>query len=400
MVQEYEMNEGNHININNIKIKAKINELNKILTECVSKKYIASNKECTLFLMKYEKLYVYVDKYVNKLKSRILSHQQTEGINYRNNRIMISKENVNVLVETHNDFIRDYLELFTYKNNRNKFSGRNDSVSRGCILIKLENISFVKWFYGDNKTNLIVDLMEKQMMAASNNYSILNRCKYKIRIYHGIKDDEYIILVSPTITFQEFKCFCLHLGKIRFNVPKSWKPISFSPQNKLFCEQNHDFMDINDEFYGISPSKEIEGISGRNRNKNHGNKKRKGRKKYDIQKSKSFASFFRRNKSKSKVKDNDDAASIVSMNDYGENNDENMDNNNINIKYKEYMKQCKELKEVFVTVCGAFSDKIDCEYYEKCELLQRKLCNKLRPKDKDESRPLQVSNQIFMIDQF
>ena len=50
MVQEFEMNEGSHVYLGNdidskIKIKSKIDDLNQMLSECVTKKYLCQNAE-------------------------------------------------------------------------------------------------------------------------------------------------------------------------------------------------------------------------------------------------------------------------------------------------------------------------------------------------------------------
>lgn len=398
------MNHGNHINKNDEKIRLKIDELNNILTECVSKKYICSDNKCVLFINKYDKIYNYIDHYINQLKSKILSHQDNEGTKNKN-LVMVATKSVNILIETQDDFIRDYV-YFTNDKPKN--------AARGCILINLENINFVRLFYGNDNADFIIDLMERKLIAICNDNSIYNRCKYKIRVYaknynqYGRK--EYIILVTSRINLQEFESFCTGLSQIRYNIPKVWKPISFTNQDnvkkygKLLIE-NEETMD---DIYGISPSKGIEGNCKNNQEaKKSDNKTNKKGKRMSIVNSLSrlikYKSVSKSNdECKNEIQnivayDNDDAASISIE---SEPNDENVNiinhSNNLNHNdgKKGYTKKCEQLKTVFTTACGIFNDgsNNNIEYFEKCEMLQKRLKKRL-PRDCGKG-PSQLSNLL------
>eukprot|EP01083_Nonionella_stella_P015251 42670_1 len=381
IVQEYEMNKGGHLKEGNkTEIKSKIDALNMILTECVSKKYLCDNKHCASFLRKYERLYEYMNHYVQQLQNKMMSH---EG---RNQLIENVKQKVNIVMENEDAFIRDYALFNHAKPIRDR--------GQGCILIKIENIKFCNWFYGNVCATSIIKLMEKKLMSLCNDNAMYHNYEYKIRIYHNntnARGSQYVILCSQNMRLNQFKSFCLLLGRITYTIPKFWEPIcssmNINEYNKCMKLRPPDRMK-NNGFYERSPSQEIEGRP----------RKKKPRKHTLL--TRSLSKIIKMKSTKNVCEDrrvflshgyNDDAASI------SHERDENVNNENCDLSNKcvqknrnAYLMKCKELKSVFVTVCGVFSDNAtNIEYYEECEKVQTKLNDKLLPISGDGTRPLQ-----------
>ena len=372
VIQEFEMNEGGHFTSNRELIRSKIDNLNAMLTECMDRRSFCENIDLVSFGTTFQRLYEYIDRYVKRLQRRLVPDQnQVEGtmkqIKVKTHR------NLEVLIENGDDFIRDYA-LFT----------RQSSGSRGCILLKVQNLNFVRWIYGAPTAQSVLVLMEKQLTEMCKETSM------RIRVY--AKDPEkgqFVVLCPPKTHFLSFEAFCFQMTRIRYNIPKFWSPIEYRLVEPIDCGKiNNEEQQRQDR----SPSMMIEGKSGMNKKENRRSLIRslskiiKPKHVHNVAvKSRSNASSGHLAVEQLMFEENDDAASVSFLEPNG--NDENF--NVLNRKKKayspkqyryrddkeaKYKAKCKALRTVFVTVAGAYNEGSGCmEYYERCEEVQYRL---------------------------
>merc|ERR1712228_421887 len=199
--------------------------------------------------------------------------------------------------------------------------------------------------------------------------------------------------MGPNISFVQFETFCFLLTKIAYNIPLFWQPIcrNFSFDEEEYPQLNE--VAAKNEFYGISPSEEIEGKSGKNKLCQKDKKQKKNRQRFLV---KSLSKIINKSKlNKSEKRFNDNAASISEHENDENCNLMNQIKNEYDEKKKKYFKKCNELKNVFVAICGVFGDDGDAEYYEKFE---KKMNEKISMQTDKGTSPLQILNGFDVSD--
>ena len=238
-------------------------------------------------------------------------------------------------------------------------------------------MNFVRWIYGAPTAQSVLGLLEKQLAA------MCKESTMRIQVY--AKDPEqgqFVLLCPPKVHFLQFEAFCFSMTRIRFNVPTFWSPIEYRLADQVQLGDPGDVHREPLQQHDRSPSMMIEGKSGM----------QKREKRLSLMRSLSNMIRPKQIASPSHLaveqrllfEENDDAASVSFLEPIG--NDENM--NVLNRKkpahspklYRhrfredkeaEYTAKCKALKNVFVTVCGAFNEGSgSMEYYDRCEELQ------------------------------
>lgn len=62
---------------------------------------------------------------------------------------------------------------------------------------------------------------------------------------------------------------------------------------------------------------------------------------------------------------------------------------------REYAQRCAQLKNVFVSICGAFAESAKhVEFYEKCELLRQAMEGRFAKRNENGASPLQLIQQL------
>jgi len=278
-----------------------------------------------------------------------------------------AKQKNTILIQNYDDFIRDY----------SHFVNGQAVGNRGCILIKIENLRFVQSIFGIDCLDTIRQSIEAQMI------SICQQCECNLAIYNT-QNSNFVILCAPMIrlfVFEQFEIFCLLLTRIAFDIPSDWRPNhhSFALDD---CPKQ--LIGADNEFYGISPSEEIEGKSKKNKLQKNNDKKEKKRTKFLAKSLSKIKKNIQKSKAVNVVSFDDNAASASE--DSKEENDENF--NVLNVP----MPKSKLIEQVFVSVCGVFGEQ-KCEFYEECDRLQNKLNYKRK-------RPLKILDSASKVRDF
>ena len=347
------MNEGHHVARNKSAMQAKRAALKATRSECAAKRErCVQHADCAALLELLDRLSVLIERYIEKLRRRMssgLAQAQMEG---RKKRMQVApqRRNHHILVESEEDLLRDYA-LFC-----------NLNWKRGLILLRVQNIQFVRALHGKTAVDSTVALLERQLLAL---------CKEKafaIRIYAN--KSGYVLLCYPDTHFLDFEAFCFALTSVKFAVPASWTPmpLAMSELDKVKAVA----VEL-DAFDDRSPSLMIEGSK-----RKPCAKKQKSSK---LSLVRSLSSLMRRGDENQ----NDDAASDV--------NDENC---NVQNRLHCGDRECaQQLKTVFVSVCGAFAESAKhVEFYEKCELLRKEMEGRFAKRNENGACPLQLIEQL------